>query len=224
MKRLLYACAGGGVVTLLLLLAPLTASAHERRDVGDGQYRMVVGFLDEPAFAGEKNGLSLAVSKLGVPSGTPAAGAAEGEGTPVEGLFDTLTAEVIYGDQTMELELEPVFNEPGAYGSIFFPTAEGDYSFHIVGDIEGVAIDETFTPGPETFSSVESTEPYQFPKEESSNTGNASAMIGGEVGGASGGSGSPLALLGVAAVLVAALTVGRWARHRQPSSLLPVRS
>lgn len=216
MKRLLYAIVGSGVAALLLLLAPSTASAHERRDVGDGQYRMVVGFLDEPAFAGEKNGLDLRVAKLGATSGTPGAGAAEDEGTPVE---------VIYGDQTMDLELDPVFNQPGAYRAIFFPAAEGDYSFHIVGDIEGVAIDETFTSSPDTFSAVEAVEPYQFPKEESSNAGNGAAMLGGNVGGSSGGGpGTLLAAIGAAAVIVAVVTVGRLARHRQPSSLLPVRS
>lgn len=138
------------------------ASAHEVRVVGDGQYELVVGFLDEPAFVGEKNGLDLRVSKLPVPGeATPEAGGAtpvaggEVETTPVEGLESTLQAEVIYGDQRLALTLDTVYNEPGAYASHFFPMAEGDYSFHITGTIEGLAIDETFTSGPETFSPIQ---------------------------------------------------------------------
>lgn len=137
------------VVFLTALVGP--TSAHEHREVADGQYELTVGFLDEPAFVNMKNGLSLRVVTV------------EGE-EPVEGLTDTLTAEVIYGDQSMELELEPVFNDPGHYRAIFFPTAPGAYTFHITGEIEGNEIDEEFTGGPETFSEVEPIEPLQFPK------------------------------------------------------------
>ena len=71
---------------------------------------------------------------------------------------------MIYGDESMTLELEPVFNQPGHYRAIFFPTAIGAYTFHITGEIDGNEIDEEFTSGPETFSEVEPIEPLQFPK------------------------------------------------------------
>lgn len=137
----------------LLLMAALTMSlvAHEHREVADGQYELTVGFLDEPAYVNLKNGLDLRVVTV------------DGD-EPVEGLADTLTAEVIYGDQSMELELRPVFNSPGHYRAIFFPTAVGAYTFHITGEIDGTEIDEEFTSGPETFSEVEPIEPLQFPK------------------------------------------------------------
>ena len=145
------------VVAVAASLSGPRASAHEVRVVGGGQYEVVIGFLDEPAFVGEKNGLDLRVSKI------PAAGAAtpvaaEGEesaNTPVEGLETTLRAEVIYGDQVLALALDTVYNAPGEYASYFFPMAEGDYSYHIFGTIEGVAVDETFTSGPDTFSAVQ---------------------------------------------------------------------
>ena len=117
-----------------------------------GNTRLVVGFLNEPVAVGDKSGLDLRVSK---PSGgTPAADGSV-EMVPVEGLETTLQAEVFFGDQTMALTIEPRFREPGAYASYFYPNAAGTYSFRVFGTIEGVAIDETFTSGPDTFGDVE---------------------------------------------------------------------
>ncbi len=145
---------------VLAVSASLTgsrASAHEVRVIGDGRYQAVVGFLDEPAFVGEKNGLDLRITKLPAPGeATPVAAEGEaGAGLPVEGLATTLQAEVIYADQRLALTLDTVYNDPGTYASYFFPMAEGDYSFHVFGTVEGVAVDETFTSSPDGFGAVE---------------------------------------------------------------------
>ena len=145
-----------GVLAAVALLLPLGVAAHEHRDVVNDQYSLIVGFLDEPAYVGEKNGLSLEVEKhvAGAMASPTADGEAEEEaGTPVEGLVGTLQAEVVYGDQTMALTLTPVFDQPGAYQAVFFPIVEGDYTFRIFGQIEGNAIDESFTSSPEGFTS-----------------------------------------------------------------------
>ena len=123
-----------------------TALAHEVRDVGD--YTFVVGFLDEPVYSGQKSGLDLRVSR---------------SEEPVEGLEETITAEVTFGDDTRALEVSAAFGEPGAYRSVFFPTAAGPYTFHISGEIEGTPIDEEFTSGPDTFSEVQDVTGGQFP-------------------------------------------------------------
>ena len=164
-ERIARFAAGFAALALLFGMLPSGASAHEHRDIAGGQYSMVVGFLDEPAVAGEKNGLWFSVAKH-EGTETPAAESEEGEeeGTPVVGLDQTLKAEVILGDQKMDLPLSPSFGEPGAYESVFIPTAEGDYTFHIFGDIEGTAIDETFTSSPEGFDAVQAREPLEFPK------------------------------------------------------------
>ena len=144
-----------------LLSLPSTASAHETRTIADGQYTWVVGFMNEPVFAGDKSGLEFWVTEVG--SATPAAGE-ETEGMPVEGLAETLQSEVIFGDQTMELPLTAMWDEPGGYYSVFFPTeSEGDYTFRIFGTIGDVEIDETFTSGPETFGPIQDPEPLRFP-------------------------------------------------------------
>jgi len=145
--------------------------AHEHRAVGN--YEFVVGFLNEPALAYEPNGLSLRITLFpnGVPTEEEEGTAAEEEGQPVEGLEETLQAEIIAGGgaETMELTLEPAFGDPGHYEAVLIPTVDGDYSFHVFGDLEGQQIDETFSSGPETFSSIEDTSELQFPEAVPSN-------------------------------------------------------
>jgi hypothetical protein len=146
--------------TLLMLAAPFVAEAHETRAIADGKYQIVVGFMNEPVFAGDKSGLEFWVTEVSM--ATPGAGAEEG--APVEGLEETLQAEVIFEDQTMALPLRAAFDEPGRYGSVFFPAAPGDYTFRIFGAIDGADVDETFTSGPETFGAVEDPAPLRFPQ------------------------------------------------------------
>jgi hypothetical protein len=154
MRQIIRAVELFAAALMVSALLPAVAGAHESRDVADGQYRLVVGFLNEPVAVGDKSGLDLRVTKPVGESTTPIP---EGEDAfaPVEGLETTLQAEVYYGDQTLALTLEARFGQPGAYASWFYPNAAGTYSFRIFGAIEGVAIDETFTSGPDTFGDVE---------------------------------------------------------------------
>lgn len=139
--------------------------AHEHRAVGN--YEFVVGWLNEPALAYEPNGLSLRITHF--PNGVPEEESeeAEAQGQPVEGLEETLQAEIIAGGgaQTRELTLEPAFNDPGHYESVIIPTVPGDYTFRVFGDLEGQEIDESFASGPETFSVIEEVSELQFPQE-----------------------------------------------------------
>ena len=121
-------------------------SGHESRDIG--HINMVVGFLGEPVYSGQKSGLDLRVTH---------------DGEPAEGLEETLEATVTFGDTTRDLPLSPAFGEPGAYRSVFFPTAAGPYTFRIFGEIDGEPIDESFTSGPDTFSEVQDVVGGQFP-------------------------------------------------------------
>jgi hypothetical protein len=151
----------------LVLVSPLSAEAHEVRQLAGGKYQIIVGFIGEPVFAGDKSGLEFFVSDLSA-AATPVAGAGsddeEDAGAPVEGLETTLKAEVIFGDQTMELPLSARYNTPGAYESVFFPAKPGDYTFRIYGTLDGTDVDESFTSSPEGFGAVEDPAPLHFPK------------------------------------------------------------
>lgn len=143
--------AAGVIALITLALGAAVASAHESREVGD--YELTVGFWTEPAIVNEPNGLSLDV-QLGQGD----------EGTPVEGLAETIQAEVTFGSETKPLELRAAFGQPGRYRSDLIPTEAGTYMFRVFGSIEGMEIDETFTSGPDTFSDVESRSALNFPE------------------------------------------------------------
>lgn len=125
-----------------------SASAHEHRDVGS--YTFVVGFLNEPAFEGELNGMSVEITNAETKQ-------------PVEGLEKTLKAQVIFGAEQRDMTLTPVWNEPGHYKAHFYPTAAGDYTFRFYGDIEGAQVDESFTSKPGGFNAVQAPAELQFP-------------------------------------------------------------
>jgi hypothetical protein len=122
--------------------------AHGHTEVGD--YELVIGFHNEPAYQGEPNGLDLFVTNLTTEE-------------RVNGLEETLQVEITYGASTRELEIEPQFVEEGAYTAYVVPTEAGDYTWHIFGDIEGTAVDVSMTSSPDTFSSVEPISSVAFP-------------------------------------------------------------
>jgi hypothetical protein len=73
-KRIVLLAGGLFLAMIAVIAAPLGGSAHERRDVAGGQYRFVVGFLNEPAFQGELNAISVRITKPAPPEATPAPG------------------------------------------------------------------------------------------------------------------------------------------------------
>lgn len=173
--RVHLAIAVFAAIAALLLAAPI-ASAHEHREVGE--YSLEVGFIEEPALVNQPNGLFLSVTMHGgeESDATAEAGEEDGEeGPPVEGLEETLDAEISYGSETMPLELRPIFDQPGVYTADVFPTAPGAYTFRIFGSIEGTEIDESFTSGPETFSEIEAVDDIAFPAVTSTDASSGSA-------------------------------------------------
>lgn len=147
------ALAGSLLALALIVLAGGEALAHERRAVGP--YQFVVGFLEEPAFLGGTNGVSLRVTDT---RATPP--------SPVEGLQETLEAEVTHGglSRSLALEFEAVFGQPGLYAAHFVPTAPGAYIFRIHGTIADLAVDERFESGPGRFDEVAPVADLQYPE------------------------------------------------------------
>jgi len=138
------------VLGLVVLLAS-PAGAHERRQAGG--YSYVVGFGDEPAYAGEKNSVQVMVS--------------DGAGQPVRNA-DGLQVMVLAGGKQTQLKLEPHFGDtwgtPGDYRAFFIPTAAGTYTFHLHGTIAGKKIKaQRFSSGPNSFSDVEDPAKVAFP-------------------------------------------------------------
>jgi hypothetical protein len=164
-------------VVAALGLASVTVLAHEDREI-EG-YHLTVGFMEEPAFEGARNAVSLEVMKAPEaaahahgenPQSNPSAPAehshAEAALAPVEGLESTLQVEVTHIPTGVSkvMPLRPVFGEPGHYAADLIPTAPGQYRFRFFGAVEGMNIDETFESGPDTFDNIQEAEALQFPE------------------------------------------------------------
>ncbi len=139
------------MVALILPLTARVASAHGRTTVGD--YELVIGFHNEPAYQGEPNGLDLSVTNTRTRQ-------------PVNDLAGTLKAEILFGSARKELEIRPQFGRDGAYTADVLPTEAGDYTWHIWGDIQGTPVDVTVASSPDTFSAVQPKGAVAFPAAE----------------------------------------------------------
>ncbi len=144
-------------IVIVLVLACLvcfsgTAQAHERRLV-NGKFEFVVGFLNEPAFSGEMNGVDLRVAATGWFA------------QPLIGVEEVLVVRVTFegSSQSLDLPLRKRYKEPGKYAAHFLPAEPGRYVFHFTGTINGMPVDETFMSG-EKFHDVEDRELLRFPK------------------------------------------------------------
>lgn len=121
------------------VLAVLTASlltvsfAHDHHTVGQGeqQYEIVLGYVNEPTYTEQMNGLDLTVYNM-----------AE---EPVENLEASLSAAIVApnGESRRELPLRAVYGEPGAYTSDFVLTEPGAYTFEITGFIGELEVNLT---------------------------------------------------------------------------------
>jgi hypothetical protein len=145
------ALAAAAAIALALLAAP--AAAHEQRHVNGND--VVVGWLEEPAFAGFLNAVQFIATR---------------GGQPVEDA--RLEVEVVFGDpageeRTDPMPLEPAFGAPGEYHATLIPTRPGRYTFHVTGTMDG-PVDELFTSGPQTFDDIEEVSGVQFPAQDPS--------------------------------------------------------
>jgi hypothetical protein len=138
-----------GAALLGLLAAASPAFAHGKTTIGD--YDIEIGFHNEPAYLGQPNSLDLIVTN-------------NKTNQRVNGLEKTLKAELVFGGSKTEIPIYPQDGVDGAYGADVIPTAEGDYTWHISGKINGTPVDVSLTSAPDTFSSVEAMSKYEFPR------------------------------------------------------------
>src|SRR5213593_1920737 len=156
MSRLLPTVAALAIVLSSFAISANVALGHERRAVGP--YTFVVGWINEPAYVNTMNSLDLTVTET---SGAKA----------VEGLDKTLKADLTFGGSStpQPLTIAARFGLPGKYAGFVLPTKVGDYTFHIVGTVGTMNVDEKFESGPGRFGAMESTDPLHYPAKVVSN-------------------------------------------------------
>ena len=138
------------------------AFAHEQRE---DEVQWVAGFLHEPAYEGQINGVYLKLTEQ--ESGEQEDGHHQPEAVPVEGVHQTLQVEVTHvpTGASKVMNLRPLFNAPGEYVADLVPTAPGAYQFRFFGTLNGEQTDETFlSEGADgDFDDVRSSVDLQFP-------------------------------------------------------------
>jgi hypothetical protein len=152
MTRIFAAFAALAVMVSSQVMTTQAAYAHERRTVGP--YQFVVGFLNEPAYAGSLNGVDLTVTDTRT---TPPKN--------VEGVEKTLTVDVFAGGLSTSFKpaLAARFGQPGKYAAYFEPTRVGAYRFVFKGKVESQDVNETFESGPGRFGDAEDPAAIQYP-------------------------------------------------------------
>lgn len=121
------------LVTALIavLLAGSVALAHQSIEVGDGAYRVIVGYLVNPAYTGQMNGIDLAIR--------------DADNEPQMGLERSILAWVIAPDGTeVQLTLRANAAKEGWYTGNFIPTVAGNYTFRVSGFIGDIEFEEHF--------------------------------------------------------------------------------
>ncbi len=175
-------------LAILAALGMTAGSVYAHEDRGIDDYRFVVGFMVEPAFEAERNGVSIRVTRVTEAAqegseghddqedqgdeehdgeGMSMQGEGMVQGVPVEGLEETLQVEVTHvpTGASKVMQLRAVFGDPGHYTADIVPTAPGHYRFRFFGAIEGVEVDQTFDSisGGGGFDDVRPSGEFHFP-------------------------------------------------------------
>ena len=145
------------LVSLLLMASAAAtavpaASAHQIDSVG--QYRIQIGWMQEPAVSGEPNGIELYVSPL-----DPALAPENQEFKDgISGLYKDLKIQLILKGNTTTLPLRADHNVPGKYFALVEPTIPGFYQVNILGSINDTIVSKSLHA-----PKVENEEYLRFP-------------------------------------------------------------
>ena len=167
-------------VALITTISATSVFGHEDRE--EGEYIFKVGFLDEPAYEGQRNAVSLRVTKMKAEEPSEGHGvttqkdtaeesehAHDGPATvPVEGLEATLQVDVTHvpSGASKVMNLRAAWNDPGHYLADLIPTSPGHYRFRFFGTIEGNEIDTTYDSrtGGGSFDDIREASAIHFPE------------------------------------------------------------
>jgi len=134
---------------LLLILPGSIGIAYGHTVDAVGEYRVEIGWMNEPVVSGETNGIEFYVSPLipcpEIPEAIKCAESQEFQ-NGVEGLKKTIKMKLIYKDESITLPLAPDHNIPGKYYAFVNPTVSGFYQANMLGTIEDTPISLSMHP------------------------------------------------------------------------------
>lgn len=114
-----------------------------------GEYRVEIGWMNEPVVSGETNGIEFYVSPLipcpDIPQAIKCAESQEFQ-NGIPGLNKTIKMKLIYKDESIILPLSPDHGIPGKYYAFVNPTVSGFYQANILGTIIDTPISLSMHP------------------------------------------------------------------------------
>ena len=114
--------------------------AHTVDSVGD--FRLEIGWMNEPVVSGETNGIELFVSPL-----EPGLSLEEQEfKNGVTGLEKSLKLQLVLAEDKITLPLDEDHNIPGKYYAFVNPTVAGFYQANVLGDIGDTKVSLSMHP------------------------------------------------------------------------------
>jgi len=136
-------------IFLLLIFPSLFGIAYGHTVDAVGEYRVEIGWMNEPVVSGETNGIEFYVSPL-----TPCSEnlepikCAESQEfqNGIEGLKKTVKMQLIYKDESIILPLSPDHDVPGKYYAFINPTVSGFYQANVLGIINETPISLSMHP------------------------------------------------------------------------------
>lgn len=129
--------------------SPLLPAAHAHTIDAVGDYRIEIGWMNEPVVNGETNGIELYVSPL-VPCpniDVPMDCAASREfADGIAGLEDDLQVQLVYKGEKIWLPLSADHNTEGKYYAFVNPTVSGYYQANLIGDLPTTRVSLSMHP------------------------------------------------------------------------------
>jgi len=107
-----------------------------------GEYRLEIGWMNEPVVSGETNGIELFVSPL--ETGLPLEEQKFKNGVP--GLEKSLKIQLVLAENKITLPFSKDHNIPGKYYAFVNPTVAGFYQANILGDIDETKVSLSMHP------------------------------------------------------------------------------
>ena len=130
------------LMLFLLIIPSLAGIAYGHTVDSVGDYRVEIGWMNEPVVSGETNAIEFYVSPL-------EPGLELEDQVFQNGILDlkkTVKIKLIYKDQSITLPLSPDHNIPGKYHAFVNPTVSGFYQANILGTIEDTTISLSMHP------------------------------------------------------------------------------
>jgi hypothetical protein len=133
----------------LLIIPGLSGIAYGHTIDAVGEYRVEIGWMNEPVVSGETNAIEFYVNPLiPCPEISEPIKCAESQKfeNGIAGLKNTVKMKLIYKDESITLPLSPDHDIPGKYYAFVNPTVSGFYQANVLGTIVDTPISLSMHP------------------------------------------------------------------------------